>query len=143
MSSSLLQSAHLVVFVNGFVFGEVAAFSFDSPTPHAERRGLDSVEAYELSPTTTKAQGSMSIYRVRGGGGLEGRGIVAPSSHLPRERYFSLLVVDRSTGKRFFQADYCKVTNQAWTADARGRVMGSMTFEALQWVNEAEYTEAP
>ncbi len=138
-NSNNIVSAHLVVFINGFVYGRVTGLSWNPQTPRIARRGLDSIMAYELSPGPAIVTGSMNVLRLHGDGGLEGRGIVAPFEHIPEERYFSILVVNRKTGQRVYQADHCMVTGQTWNQEARGRVSGSFNFEGIAWRNEAEY----
>jgi hypothetical protein len=137
--SRLVVGAHLLCFINGRLFGEVTAIQWDSATPNVSRVGIDSLTPFELSPVGAKMSGNVSLFRLHGTGGLEGRGIVAPFSHIAREKYFSILIVDRVTGKRLNQADYCKVNNQSWRMVARQRVEGSFSFEGIDWSNEAEY----
>lgn len=138
-ASRVVVGAHVLVYINGIPFAQGTGFRFESQTPHKESRGLDSLTAYELAPVGAKAGGNFTMLRLHGDGGLEGRGVVAPFRHLSRERYFSILVIDRFNGKRLVQADYCKVTSQSWNHDAKGRVMGSFSFDTIDWVNEAEY----
>jgi hypothetical protein len=81
----------------------------------------------------------MSIYRTVGDGGAEGGGMTAPAEELPREKYFSVLLVDRGASDAvIFQADDCSLTSQAWSVPSRGIVTGSLEFEALTWSNEVK-----
>lgn len=137
--SKVVVGAGLSVFVNGKIYGQVTAFKWDSGTPLKANMGIDSLIPYELANIATKVSGSMSLIRVHGDGGLEGRGIVAPLTHVELEKYFSILVVDRLTGLDVFRADHCKASSQSWQVSARGKMEGSFTFEGLQWTNEADY----
>lgn len=143
MPSRVLVGAKVLVFINGYLYGHVTGLRWDSQTPTAARMGIDSMTAYELSPTIAKVSGSVNLLRLEGDGGLEGRGIVAPFSHIPRERYFSVLVVDRKSKKTLHRADHCKISFQSWNYTARARVEGTFTFEGIEWNNEANYEEAP
>jgi hypothetical protein len=134
-----MVAAHLLIFINGRRFGEATSIRWSIPTPHNARQGLDSLQPYGYDPAGTKVSISLSMVRVHGTGALEGRGITAPASHMARQKYDSILVVDRVTGKRVFQCDHCVVTNQDWTAAAKQRVEGTFTFDAIEGVNEAEY----
>ncbi len=138
-NSNNVVAAHIKVFINGTLYGQAVGITWSIPTPHVERRGIDSMTAFELSPTTYKVSGSIQVLRTHDDGGLEGRGIVAPVRHIPREKYFSLLLVSRVTGSRLFQCDHCKVTGQTWSAMAKGRMEGSFTFDAIVGENEAQY----
>lgn len=135
----VVTAPHILVFINGQVFGQVTSFRMSSSTPLKAHTGLDSLIPYELSNSAVKVVGSMGVLRTHSDGGLEGKGIVAPFQYLELERYFSILVIDRQTGSEVFRADHCKVTNQEWSVAARGRLDGSFSFEAIQWTNEAPY----
>ena len=134
-----LVSAQLLCYINGRFVGEITGIQLSQSTSHASRMGLDSLTPYALDPASAHVSGTVSVLRRHASGGLEGRGIVAPFRHIPIEKYFSMLLVDRATGKRFFQADFCKVTSQSWSMGARQRVEGSFSFDALDAANEAEY----
>jgi len=137
--SRIVVGAQVLCFINGMPFAHVTSVRFSSPTPHVARKGIDSIIAFELSPVGAACAGSLSMYRLSQDGGLEGRGIVAPFAHIPREKYFSLLVIDRKTGQKLIQADLCKVTAQEWSVAVKGRMEGSFSFEGIEWNNEAEY----
>jgi len=97
--SNIVAGAHVLCFINGILVGETMSVDWSITTENQEKRGIDSIEAYELAPIMAKVEGSISLFRMHGTGGLEGRGIVAPFSHIPQEKYFSILLVDRGNGK--------------------------------------------
>jgi len=138
MSSSLvIASAHVVVLINGLLYGQVSGFKWGSSTPRKEIYGIDSVEPYELAPTVTHLQGQLSLYRLIGDGGLEGKGIATHYADLPAEKYFRLQLVERRSDTILFQAESCCVESQEWNATARGQMTGTMSFRGLRWENEA------
>jgi len=134
--SALVTSAKVVLFVNGRPFGRVADFKWDSATPLREIRGIDSMEPFELAKTVSRVTGSMTIYRLSGDGGAEGAGLIAPVSELSREKYVSLVLVERNTNKVLFETPKAQISNQSWTVPTRGYVMGSLQFEAIGYSNE-------
>lgn len=136
--SRLLTSAQVLVYINGKPFAWATSFRWESATPRKAIYGLDSGEPYELAPTTTKVHGSVGLLRLSASGGLEGAGVVAQYHDIPREKYFTLTLVDRTTDTIIFTAGHCAVQSQSWDIPAKGRVTGSMTFEALDWNNEAK-----
>ncbi|NDD85746.1 hypothetical protein EBZ38_15905 [bacterium] len=136
--SRLITGAKVVVYVNGSVFGYAINFRWTSSTPRRAIYGIDSGEPYELAPTTTRIVGSMSLYRTIDGGGLEGPGVVANLDNIPREKYFSIALMERSSGQVIFRAEQCSVVSQSWDIPSRGIVTGSFEFEALAWNNEVE-----
>lgn len=132
--------AHLFVFINGQLFGQATSISWESQTPLKTIMGIDSLIPYELANVGTKVSGRISMLRVRADGGLQARGIVAPFAFLEREKYASILVMDRVSQMPVFRADNFKVSSEQWNAAARGRLDGAFQFEALNWSNETEYT---
>lgn len=132
----VLAGAAVVCYVNGIPFGRVTHFSWRSNTPRRAIYGLDVVDPSELAPTITKCVGSIKLYRTIGDGGLQGAGMSAGYEDLPRERYFTLQLVDRGSDQVLFQAEYCTTTNESWDASSKSIVTGSLEFEALAWSNE-------
>lgn len=137
--SKILVGAHILCFINGRLFGECNSIQWQPQTPRIRRGGLDSLQAYELSPGPVELNGTIGVHRVRAAGGLEGRGIVAPPNLIPRERYFSILLVDRVTGQKVHQADFCMVESQTWSYAPHVIVGGSFSFKGIEWANEALY----
>lgn len=133
----LLLGPKTVLYINGHPYAAVAGVKFNSETPKKPLYAVDSGDPYELAPTTTKVTGTMALYRTVGDGGIEGAGMTVDFAYLPRERYFSMSLIDRSTDTQVFRADRCSVISQSWDIPSRGIVMGSVTFEALTWNNEA------
>lgn len=134
--SLIITGARVVAYINGQRFGRVTDFKFESATPRKPIYGLDSGEPYELAPQTTRITGSLGLYRTVGDGGIEGPGIVARFEDLPREKYFSLTLIERSSDKVIFRADNCAVMSQSWSVSIKGVMMGNFSFEALTWSNE-------
>lgn len=135
-STRLVQSASVLCMVNGRPYGVVTAFQWNSTTPKKEFYGLDSVDPFEIGATITKITGTISVYRTNGDGGAEGWGLATTYDDLSREKYFSLMLVDRATDRVLFQADYCSVTSQAWNVPPKGVITGQIQFTALTWNNE-------
>lgn len=132
----VLQSAAIIVNVNGKPFGVCTNFQWQSATPKKALYGLDQIDPFELGVTTTKITGTVGVYRTDGDGGAEGWGLGATYEDLSREKYFSLLLVDRASDRVIFQADYCSLVVQSWNIPAKGVVTGQFQFEALKWNNE-------
>ena len=137
--SKLVVGAHVVCLFNGRLMGQVTAMDWSISSNRTRRHGLDGLMPYEISVGNTWIQGSVSILRVHGDAGLEGRGIVAPAELLPREKYFSILLIDRSTGTKLLQADHCMVTGQKWAVQAKQRLTGSFAFEGIDYANELKF----
>lgn len=134
--AKVISGAGVVAFLNGKRYGRVRNFQWSSETPRKAQYGLDCMEPFELQPTVTRCNGRLTIYRTVGDAGAEGAGLTTPFEQLPREKYFSLMLVERGSDTVIFEATYCAVVRQSWTAPERGIVTGDVEFEAIEWNNE-------
>lgn len=141
MRAQTIVSAGIIVYLNAKPYGRVKDFAFESVTGKKAQYGLDSLEPYELIPTSTKVTGHMTIVRTIGDAGAEGAAITARFEDLPRERYFTIQLVERVSDTLLFEARYCSVTRQAWNVPEKGMVTGTVEFEALDWSNELRSSE--
>lgn len=133
-----LVSAGVVLHVNNKPFGRVTNFRFNSAVAHDAIYVIDALDPVELAPARTKVNGTIGIIRTSGDGGAEGAGLTTDYENLPREKYFSLCLIDVQTDKVVFRADYCSVVNQSWDMAARDIIKGTVEFEALDWSNESK-----
>jgi hypothetical protein len=138
MRSRVVVSARIILYINGKRIGRITGFQFSSATNRKPAYGLDSSTPYELIPMTTRITGAVDVIRTVGDGGIEGPGIVASNKDIIREKYFSIMLLDRATDKIIFQADQCSVLQQNWSVPLKGIVQGSFQFEALSWNNEVK-----
>lgn len=136
--SRLLPSAKVVLYLNGQAYAAVVAFKWGSATPRRAAYGIDSGQPYELIPLGTKIAGSMTLLRLIGDGGAEGAGITTQLENIPAEKYFSMALIERSTDTQIFRADRCSVTDQSWDVTSKAFVIGTVSWEALDWNNEAQ-----
>ena len=97
---------------------------------------VDSILPFELGSTASSVSGTMGLYRTTLDGAAEGPGMVAPLEEIPNEKYFSMALVDLITQIVIFQADFCSVESQSWSMDARGLVLGTISWSALSYQNE-------
>lgn len=133
-----IVTAGVLLYVNNRPYGAVTGFSFSSLTPRTAIMGLDSVDPFELAPTLTKVTGSIAVVRTLYDGGAQGAGMTGSFERLPREKYFSLVLVEKKSDTVIFRADYCSVVQEKWDFPSREKAHGSIEFEALSWVNEFE-----
>ncbi len=131
----LIVGAHVVVYVNGSMYGRVASISYDVAEAQREVSCIDMPHIAELVPTTMKINGNLTIYRLHADGGIEGAGMAPVWQDLPRAKYFSILIVDRYNDQVLFRSDKNMVQRQSWTV-GRGFVMGSVAFTGITWSNE-------
>lgn len=133
----LVVSAKVLVYINGKLYGKCTSFSWSSNTKHRAIHSIDIPHPVELAPGQTDVAWQMSILRVIGDGGAQGAGIVAAQSDFTREKYFTLMLVERSTNLTIFQADYCVCDNEAWSGVAKDLLRGQLAGAGIIWGNEA------
>jgi len=130
---TVLTGASVICYINGKPYGLVSSFQWSSTTNRKSIPELDSPLPAELAPTVAKTTGVIGLFRQAGDQGIEGTGMAAPVPQLPREKYFTIMLVERTTDSIIFRADYASVTNQTWNVPTRGLVTGTVNFEALDW----------
>lgn len=135
--SNLVVGAHTLVYINGTAFGRVADLSWNSATPKRALQTIDTLIPMELVPLATALSGNLTIYRLHKDGGIEAAGMAATYADLTREKYFSIMVIDRVTDTVMFQADQCSTESQSWR-NGKGYVMGSIAFKGLKFNNETQ-----
>lgn len=139
MIAKTLTTAGVRLFVNGGPYARVKSFGWGADTPRKAIQGLDIMEPLELAPTTSRVTCRMQLYRTLGDGGAEGAGLTTPLDSLPRERYFSIQLITRNTDTVIFEARYCSVVRQSWSAPEKGVITGELEIEAIDWSNEVRY----
>lgn len=128
---SLVTGASVLCYINGQLFGLVSSFKWSSNTPRRSIPEIDSLFPAELVPIMTKVTGTIGLYRKVGDQGIEGAGLSAPLDLLAQEKYFTVMLTERTTDSILFRADFCSVVNQSWDIPSRGMVMGNVSFESL------------
>jgi hypothetical protein len=129
------------VYVNGSMLGRVASISVMNSTPRKALYTIDSVEPVELMQQSVSGHGQMSIYRLHQDGGIQALGMAAVWEDVSREKYFSLLILDRATDTVLFQADRCSTISESWSFN-RSHVMGDVAFSFLRWSNGMQPSQA-
>lgn len=136
--SQALTGAGLKLYVNNRVFGIVVSFEWSADGGRRAIMGLDQIVPFELAPGGNTVKMKIDCIRIKNDGGLEGRGIAASDHNLLLEKYISIILVDRHTGKTVFKCDRAAVNTQTWRVEARGLMRGSITLEGIDWKNESE-----
>jgi hypothetical protein len=135
MARRVQIGANVVCIINGQKWGAVTGLNYRMLSPRLEERGLDSMEAVELSPTVVSVQGSIQLLMQQNDEGLEGRQVTAGLPYIPSEHYFSLMLQDRLSAYIIMRVDHASVEEQAWTMSAKGLVQGQFTFKGLMAKN--------
>lgn len=136
MAAKVLTGAHILVYINGKLYGRCSHFAWDSATQHKPIYGLDTADPFELAAAQTKIAGTMTVFRLHSDGGAQGVGMVPKYEDMPRGKYFSISLIDRSNDLQLFEARYCVVQSESWSVPAKGVITGSVHFEGIDWSNE-------
>lgn len=136
MPSLIITGARVFLYLNGRKVGRITSFTWDSITDQKEFVGLDCGEPYEIGPELTKVAGQAGLLRLAGDGGAEGLGIVPQFKDQTKQKYSTIVLVDRVTKTILFRADECMITTQRWAVQPKGRLEGQMSFKGITWNNE-------
>lgn len=137
MSNKLITGTEVICHINNSPFALCANIAFNSETPRKNIYSIDSLQPVELLQGPTQCGGTLQVYRLKRSGGIEGAGLSAHFNDLIKEKYFSILLIDRSTDSVLFRADSCSVISQSWNV-GRNYVLGTISFSALNWSNEVQ-----
>lgn len=139
MTAKTITGAHILCYVNGNLYGRASNITYNSQTIHKPIYGIDQAEPFELAASQTKLSGTISVYRLHGDGGSQGAGMSAKYEDVPRGKYFTLTLLDRSNDLIVFQAKYCVQQSESWSIPAKGIITGSLSFEAIDFENELTF----
>lgn len=134
----VIHGARVWVYINGNRFGRVESFGFQIATPKKRIKCIDMVTPIELAQKDQEVFWTMEIYRTMGDGGIEGPGMNGIGAELPRNKYFTVLLLDALSQCVLFQADYCAVDGQSWVHKAKQFSRGTVNGGALDWNNEIQ-----
>jgi hypothetical protein len=136
MRAKSIVSGGVILVINGRNYGRAIGFQWESDTARSAKYGLDVMNPVELAPTVTRVTGQVTIRRTVGDGGVEGVGMAATYDLIPNEKYFTMQLIELASNTSIFEARYCSLTRQAWSAPVKGFVDGQISFEALDLANE-------
>jgi hypothetical protein len=136
--SNLVTSPHCVVYINSVPFARTCGLTYDVMSPRKELRGVDVLEPVELVPTSLAIHGTFQVYRLHQDGGLEAAGLIATWKKMTKERYASLMVLDRSTDTVLLQVDKFCVNSQSWRVVPKSFVLGTVSWSGFSYSNDSE-----
>lgn len=139
MSLQMLQpSAGVKLIVNGSVVGFATGLSFSRSVVTKVINQIDSPFAAEIMPTSYMVQGSITGFRVRGSGGLDGYGwmdLSSPTAYF-NQKYCVIEVVDIVSGTTMYTIQKVVFDTDSWSMQSKGLVTFSANFKAVFISNE-------
>lgn len=136
MISKIAHGARLILYINGKALGIATSFDFSSETSRKEIRGIDVAHPQEIGATTTSVSGSIGVLRLILDMGAQGYNLVTPQTDANKEKYISILLVDRALDTTVFQCDFAQITSERWSVAAKGVMTGSLSFTGINWNND-------
>jgi hypothetical protein len=137
-SSTIIVGAQCVVYLNGKPFAHSSGIQYQVNSPHKAIYGIDTLLPLDMVPGQLGYTASMTMYRMRQMGGIEGDGLCPSWDAATRGKYFSLILVDRASSDILFEGQKNIVTQQAWSVFTKQIVTGSVTFTGLFYDNAYE-----
>lgn len=137
MGPTLISGAKVLCYINGKLYAKVTSFQWTSTTSGKELETIDMELPVEIAATRSRLGFSMSLLRQIGDGGIEGPGITAFQGQVIREKYFNVILIERTSGLVLFRSDFCKVQQQSWSITAKNLMSGQVSCSGIAWINEA------
>jgi hypothetical protein len=132
----IVTGAHVIVYINGQIFGRCIDFRPTMSTPSKEIGGIDNIDLIELAPTVTRTSFTMTVWRTIGDGGVEGLGIAPSIAEIQRGKYFSVMLLERVSDTVLFEARWCRVESQSWGFVSKSLTQGTINCKAITSNNE-------
>jgi hypothetical protein len=133
----IVSAPRILVYVNGKLFGRCTSFSWTSSTPRKKIRTIDIPNPVELAATTVDVTWNLGALRTVGDGGLQGVGIAPQQTDLSLEKYFTLQLIERTSGLTIFRSDLCNTDAETWSVTAKGLLAGAANGSGIIWSNES------
>jgi hypothetical protein len=134
----IVAAAHILVYINGKLYGRCTSFTWTSNTPGRKIRVIDTQHPVELATTTIDVDWSMGVLRTVGDGGLQGVGVASMQpADMSLEKYFTIQLVERRSGLTIFRCDMNNANSENWQINAKMQMVGNVSASGIIWVNEA------
>lgn len=137
MVSNLIVGAQTYCSINSTKIAKVAGFNYEVSSQAAPKHGIDTLEAFEIIPTSVSFSGTMTLYRMHRDGGVEAAGMIPVWEQLTKGKYFSITITDKTADTVLLHADKCWVTGQSWRIEPKGHVVGTVQVIGIKYENEA------
>lgn len=139
MQQVVQTGAGVRVSINGSVVGFATGLSFSRGLNSKVIYELDNPFAKEILPTVYSVQGTLTGFRIRGSGGLDGYGIMNASNvnAFFNQKYCVIEVVDILSGVTMYSMQKVIFDNDSWTLQNKQLFTFSANFKAVFIQNES------
>lgn len=135
---NLQHGAGVRLSINGKVVGFATGLSWSRSVNTKVINEMDNPFAKEIMPTTYSIVGSLSGFRLRGSGGLDGAGIMDLSSMAKffTQKYCVIEIVDILSGATIASMKFVVFDSDSWQVQTKAVITFSGTFKAVFMGNE-------
>lgn len=135
--SNLITSAHCIAYINTVPLARTCGLTCNIDSPRKAVHCVDTLEPVELITTSLSASGTLQIYRLHLDGAAEAAGMIATWTSALREKYCSLMVLDRLTDSVIIEVDNFCVTGQQWSFQPKAYLIGTLSWTGFGYSNDA------
>lgn len=136
MINDIYLGAELKVVINGTLVAECNGIDISCSYIYHPLMGVDSVQIFEQVPISISVNGSLSFYRLRFVGGMEGRSALATFKTFTQQKYSTLQVFDRSLAQEYLRVEQVTFERQSFSIHPKDIVTGAMSFNGISFVTE-------
>lgn len=134
--SRIITGASAKLYINGKPYALVNSFNFSVSYVTKENRGLDFPLPFEIAPGMVSVTGQLSLERLAGKGGAKGAGLTVSLTDISRQKYCSILLIERQTRTTIFKADFCMTSNESWGVAVKGRLQGTLDVKCIGFTDD-------
>lgn len=128
MQTQTLIGALVKLYINNKPYGPSQTVSYVVDYGQTGIYGIDSMFIQEIAPTRAVITGNVSGLRLKASGGLEALGISPTLDRILEFPYISIRIQDRQSKEDIIFIPNAQITNQQFSASAKGVVKVSFSF---------------
>lgn len=127
----VIVGATIELWANNKQFKEVADVSFTVDYGEDYIYGIDSGYPQEIAPTRVTVSGSVSGFRLKLSGGIQGKTLRPLFTDIVASPYVSLRITDRSTQEDIIFIPQAKISAETHNIPSRGTYRVNFTFKGI------------
>lgn len=132
------HGAGVLIKINKAVIGFATGINYTRSQNNKVIYEVDSPFPAEIMPTRYICSGTLTGFRLRNSGGVDGQGILDLSNvqNYFTQKYVTLEIIDRLTNLPIFFVNRCLFDNDSWRVDAKSLLTFSVNFTGIWASNE-------
>lgn len=127
----VITGAQITISWNNQQYKEVADINFTINYEQDEIYGIDSLYVQELADGRISVEGTVSGFRLKNNGGLQGKNMRPLFTDVGASPYISLLVQDKTTNEQILFVAQCKIVSESHSIPSRGVYKLNFNFKGI------------